>query len=125
MFKYSVSDLERYSKIIPKADYSSLEMFLRTIQDENLNAINSAAINIRQNASQPYEQLLVLVILASIFVNEYGQDEFVKTDYIKLFPIFAVSVFYEIACRNKGIKERIGEWRELKPNQIEKYKIYE
>lgn len=125
MFKYNVSQLARYDKIIPKANYSTLEEFLRTVQDENLNQLNNAAINTRQGASQPYEQLLLVLVLGNIFTNEYGQEEFNQRDYLKLFPIFSVSLFYEVACRNRGIQDRIGEWRELKPTQIEKYKIYE
>jgi hypothetical protein len=124
MFRYSVNDLDRYSKLIPKADYTCLETFLRTVDEESLNQLNSAAINTRQGAALPYEQLMLIIVLGNIFVNEYGQDEFIKTDYLKLFSIFSVSIFYEVACRNRGIKERIGEWRELKPSQIEKYKIY-
>jgi|WetSurMetagenome_2_1015567.scaffolds.fasta_scaffold303862_3 hypothetical protein len=125
MFKYTVSQLARYDKMIPKADYTNLEKFLRTVQDEPLNQLNSAAINTRQGAAQPYEQLFLMIVLANIFVNEYDQDEFTKNDYLKLFSIFSVSIFYEVVCRNKGITSRIGEWRELKPTQIEKYRVYE
>lgn len=125
MFKYTIKDLDRHTKMIPKADYSNLEQFLRTVNDENLSQLNVASINTRQGVAQPYEQLFLLIVLANIFINEYQQDEFTRDDYVKLFPIFSTSIFYEVACRNKNIKSRIGEWRELKPNQIEKYKIYE
>lgn len=125
MFKFTVGQLARYDKMIPKADYSNLEKFLRTVQDEQLNLLNNAAINTRQGAALPHEQLFLMIVLANIFVNEYDQNEFTKSDYLKLFSIFSVSVFYEVACRNKGIQSRIGEWRELKPTQVEKYRIYE
>lgn len=125
MFKFKYKDLIRYQKLIPKADYSCLEKFLRTVQDEDLQNLNVASINLRQKAAQPYEQLFLIVVMANIFLNEYQQEEFTKIDYLKLFSVFSTAVFYEVACRNRNIRPNIGEWRELKPTQIEKYRVYE
>ena len=123
MFKYTLEDLERYEKMIPKADYSCLEKFLRTIADDQLFELRKTGLKIQQGKSQPLDQVYVMVVIANIFVNEYGQKEFTRNDYVKLFPIFLTSVFYEAIYRYKPSIEKIDMLEGIKTKTNQKIQI--
>lgn len=123
MWEYTLKDLERYQNILPKADYDCLEKFLRTISDDQLYNIRIALHEIQKGNSTPLDQVIILNIIGNIFLREYEQKVFKRSNYIDLLPIFATSVFYECLYRFKpDAIERVNIWRELVPSQIEKYK---
>lgn len=122
MWEYTLSDLDRYKNMLPKANYECLEKFLRTIDDDGLFSLRKAVLEIQQGNSKPSDQIFVITVLGNLFLNEYEQKTFSKSNYLDLFPIFATSVFYEALYRYKSEIKRVDIWRELIPEQVNRYR---
>lgn len=73
-----------YNKgLMPKADYTNLDSFFKTISDEQLGGILALC---RSEGEEELEYISYIV--AGLFMNEYNQDECTEKDLSNLFPQF-------------------------------------
>lgn len=95
--------------LLPKADYSSLDSFLKTISPEDLGEM----INLSESRDEDMLEFLSYVI-ALVFMYEYDQEVCREVDLANLFTQFQRQCIAE-ACARVGVWDTSKEDRRLVP----------